>query len=65
MQEENVGTDNKSQRANGRNVADLKMKLGMLQLTEGWRHWGSNYRADAGRDARSRSEFTCDFYEKQ
>lgn len=29
----NMGTDNKNQRANGRNVADLRMKLGMLQVT--------------------------------
>lgn len=28
-----MGTDNKSQRANGRNMTDLRMKLGMLQVT--------------------------------
>lgn len=58
-----MGTDNKNQRANGRTVADLRMKLGLLQVTG--MEAQSNYKADAGRETRSRSEFTCDFYQKQ
>lgn len=48
------GNRRPSQRVHGINEADLRMKAGMLLLTEGWRH-RCNYWVDAGKEASSQS----------
>lgn len=59
----NMEIDSESQRVNGMKEADLRMKLGVLWLAEGWRHRG-NCRADVGRETSSCWEFACEFCQK-